>query len=510
MVEIIIFLVVVVAVIGGGLFLVGRLVYIHYFKDKVDMDTVKTKVTQSLTFKGIIIAVLIMALLIPGAMIQSLIKERQERSYETVQTINEKWSRAQTLCAPLLLVPYTTTKLDKDKKPYLEEHTLYITPKDLKVNASLTPEERYYGIYKAIVYRSDIHFEGSFSGLADLKIDNSEFHFDRAQIAIGITDLKGVTQNPDFKVDGRALEPTVGVVRLFTVSENIGNEQTSKYGRSSSRDRDLTGKTLIVSLKDLNLADSVPQTLNFNCVMKLNGSSSLNFIPIGRNTSVTLNGQWQSPSFIGSFSPESTIDSRQFSAEWNILSFNREIPETWSNNSVSTLGKTSFGVNLIETVDHYQQNMRSAKYALMFISLTFIVFFFVEIFTKKPIQFFQYVLVGIALILFYSLLLSLSEQVGFGLAYLIASAATILMTTIYFYSLIKQAATTLILAGIMLTLYTFLYVILQVEDFALLFGSIFLFVILGVIMFVSNKIKLGKSEAVAAAPAKVSEETETV
>jgi len=133
--------------------------------------------------------------------------------------------------------------------------------------------------------------------------------------------------------------------------------------------------------------------------------------------------------------------------------------------------------------------MRSAKYALMFIVLTFIVFFFAEIFTKKWIQVFQYVLVGIALILFYSLLLSLSEQIGFSWAYLSASAATILMITLYFYSLIKQKLVTFILAGVMLILYTFLYIILQIEDFALLFGSIFLFVILGVIMFVSNKIR---------------------
>jgi inner membrane protein len=167
----------------------------------------------------------------------------------------------------------------------------------------------------------------------------------------------------------------------------------------------------------------------------------------------------------------------------------------WTDNHVASLGDNSFGVNLIETVDHYQQNMRSAKYALMFIALTFIVFFFVEIFTKKQIHFFQYVLVGIALTLFYSLLLSLSEQIGFGWAYLSASAATILMTTIYFYSLIKQSVATFILAGIMMILYAFLYIILQIEDFALLFGSIFLFVILGVIMFVSNKIKLGKQSA---------------
>jgi len=226
--------------------------------------------------------------------------------------------------------------------------------------------------------------------------------------------------------------------------------------------------------------------------MQLNGSSSISFIPIGQHTAVTVAGEWQSPSFIGSFSPESTIDKKSFKASWNILSFNREIPEMWSDDSINDLGTNSFGVNLIETVDHYQQNMRSAKYALLFIALTFIVFFFVEIFTKKPIQFFQYVLVGIALILFYSLLLSLSEQIGFGWAYLIASAATISMITIYLYSLIKQKLAAFILAGIMFILYAFLYIILQIEDFALLFGSIFLFVILGVIMFVSNKIKLEK------------------
>jgi len=490
---VIIFVIIVLA-FGLGLFFVARLIYNHYIKNKIDMENPKVKFTQSLTFKGIIIALLILILLIPSTMIQNLIKERQERSRETVQKINEKWSRSQTLCAPLLIIPYTTTKLDNDKKTYYEEHTLYITPKDLKINAELTPEERYYGIYKAILYKSDIHFEGNFAGLSNLKIDNSQIHFDKAQIAIGITDLRGVTQNPDFKIGNKALETTVGVVKMFSVDENVVVPSANRYGSSDSYSytENISGKTLIVNLKDIDLKDS----LFFNCTMKLNGSGAINFIPIGQNTAVTVDGQWQSPSFIGSFSPESTIDNKQFKATWNILSFNREIPAMWSDDNISDLGNNSFGVNLIQTVDHYQQNMRSAKYALMFIALTFIVFFFVEIFTKKSIQFFQYVLVGIALILFYSLLLSLSEQIGFGWAYLTASAATILMTTVYFYSLIKQKLATFILAGIMIILYAFLYIILQVEDFALLFGSIFLFVILGVIMFVSNKIKLGKQTTI--------------
>lgn len=485
---ILIFLIILI-VIGVVLFFIALRVYVRYFKNKIDMETLKKKFMQSLTFKGITIVVLTLILLIPSTMIQNLIKERQERSLETIQKINDKWSRSQTLCAPLLLVPYTTTKLDKDQKPYYEEHTLYITPKELNIEASLTPEERHYGIYKAILYKSDIHFEGNFSELTSLKIENSELHFNKAQIAIGITDLRGVMQNPDFKINNKTLETTIGVVKLFSVSEDV-----TQYGSRDSylSNNNISGKTLIVNLKDINLTDSLLQSLNFNCTMKLNGSSSINFIPIGQHTDVTVNGQWQSPSFIGNFSPESTVDKKQFEANWNILSFNREIPETWSDNSVVNLGNNSFGVNLIETIDHYQQNMRSAKYALMFIALTFIVFFFVEIFTKKTIQFFQYVLVGIALILFYSLLLSLSEQIGFGWAYLVASTATIMITTVYFYSLIKQKIATSILASIMIILYAFLYIILQVEDFALLFGSIFLFLILGVIMFVSNKINVKK------------------
>ena len=461
------------------------------------METNRKKFTQSLTFKGITIAILVLLLLIPGSMIQNLIKERQSRSKDTIAKINDKWSRSQTLCAPLLLIPYTTTKLDKEKKVYQEEHTLYITPKELNISASITPEERHYGIYKAILYTSDIHFSGNFSELSNLKIENSVLHFDKTQIAIGITDLRGVAQNPDFKIGDKTLEASVGVVKIFSVSDYSGSDYTSKYGYNEYYGKSsISGKTLIVNLEGIDLQNCSAEMLNFDCTMKLNGSSSLNFIPIGQNTDVTINGEWKSPSFIGSFSPTSNINKDNFDANWNILSFNREIPAMWSDNSIDNLGDNSFGVDLIKPVDHYQQNMRSAKYALMFIALTFIVFFFVEIFTKKPIQFFQYVLVGIALILFYSLLLSLSEQIGFGWAYLVASAATILLTTVYFFSLIKQKPPTIILTGIMLILYAFLYIILQIEDYALLFGSIFLFVILAVIMFVSNKIKSKGQNAV--------------
>jgi inner membrane protein len=459
--------------VAAGLFWAARMIYIVYFKSKnktnvktPSIRALKGSFMKTITFKGIAIVALTLLLLIPGALIQNLISERQARSHETIRKINEKWAGQQLLTAPLLCVPYTTPEIDELKRPYYKRHTLYITPKELKINAALTPEERHYGIFKAILYKSDIRFEGYFAGLDGFKINDSGFVLDNAQIAVGVTDLKGVTQTPDFNIGGKSIETSVG--NLMHLSS--------------------MGKTLLANLKGLGLTDS----LHFSCTMRLNGSGSISFVPIGRNTSVTVDGKWPSPSFIGGFSPESTVDKERFSAAWDILSFNREIPEKWSDNNFTSLDESSFGVNLIETVDSYQQNMRSAKYALMFIALTFIAFFFVEVFTKKTIMVFQYALVGIALILFYSLLLSLSEQIGFGWAYLSASAATIFLTTFYFYSLIRQKLPTFILFGIMTMLYAFLYIILQLEDFALLFGSVFLFAALGAIMFVSNKIKVDK------------------
>ena len=456
-------------------------------EDDITIKPLKGTFMKSITFKGITIVILTLILLIPGALIQNLITERQKRSKETVERINDKWGAAQTLCAPLLIIPYTTVAIDKNSnKNFYKEHTLYVTPKELKITAALTPEERHYGIYKAILYKSDIRFEGKFAELSDLKIDDGAFHeFGAAKIAVGVTDLKGLAQNPEFKVNAASINAAAGELTHF-----VSDSPDGRYHRYADGGVLTTGKALFLDLKGFKVTDA--DSLRFDCAMRLNGSGSISFVPIGQNTDVTVSGQWPSPSFIGGFSPESNVDKGRFGAAWNVLSFNRAIPGTWQDSEKVDLYGYSFGVNLIETVDGYQQNMRCAKYALMFIALTFIVFFFVEIFTKKTIQFFQYVLVGIALILFYSLLLSFSEQIGFGWAYLTASLATIFMITVYFYSLIKQSLHTLVLAGIMLMLYAFLYVILQVEDFALLLGSVFLFAILGAVMFVSNKIRIDR------------------
>lgn len=428
------------------------------------------KINQSITFKALVIGFLTIILLIPGIMIQDLIRERQDRSVETIEKINAKWSNAQTICGPVLTIPYTTTHVDVNNKTVFQQHTISITPENLNIDTQLYPEERYYGIYKTILYKSEIDLSGNFDKINYQKTDNSTIHWEQAYLTIGVSDLRGITENISFTLDNKQ----------YPV------EATGNYDR-------LMGKILVVSL---NNADTLltGQPLNFNCKIKLNGSSNINFIPIGKTSKVHVAGTWKSPGFIGNFSPEHTITENGFDANWSVLRFNRSIPETWIDNQVETFEDASFGVNLINPVNHYQQNMRSAKYAIMFIALTFVVFFFVEILTKKRIHPIQYLLVGIALILFYSLLLSISEQINFGIAYLIASIATIGLITVYTHSIFKNKVQTGALAAMLCTLYIFLYVVLQLEDVALLIGSVGLFLILGVIMFFSRKINWYKQE----------------
>jgi len=423
------------------------------------------KMTQSLTVKALIIAALSIALLIPSFMIMGLISERQRQSLNTIDEINEKWSLAQTICPPMLVIPYSKMEIGEDKIIFMSEHDLFVTPEITETSVTLYPEERHRSIYKSIVYKSDVHISGQFDAMQGLVLENSVLHPEKAYLLLGLSDLRGITEEIDFRFADSQLPVKASERRL--------NEM----------------KCMKILLGDkLNLASS--DACTFDCHLKLKGSSSINFVPVAKTSKVSVSGDWSAPGFIGSFLPEYSLDEQagHFDADWSVLNFNRNIPETWSDSNYS-LTDASFGVNLVDTVDHYQQNMRSAKYALMFIALTFVVFFFVEAFTKRRIHPVQYLLVGVALILFYSLLLSLSEQIGFAWAYLIAAIATVGLITAYAANIFQNRKVSAMLAGILATLYIFLYVVLQLEDVALLIGSIGMFLILAVIMFVSRKIQ---------------------
>ena len=226
----------------------------------------------------------------------------------------------------------------------------------------------------------------------------------------------------------------------------------------------------------------------FSFDVELKGSQQLYFTPVGKETDVVLNSDWQTPKFDGAFLPDQhKTDKAGFKAHWNILNLNRNYPQSWTGSSYK-LRDSSFGVDLKLPVDNYQKSHRSIHYAILFIGLTFLVFFFIEIFQASGIHPIQYILVGIALVVFYTLLLSISEHIRFNYAFILSALATVALISMYVRAILGSLKMSLFIAGLLSMLYLFIFVIIQLEDLALLIGSIGVFVILGLVMYFSRKI----------------------
>ena len=232
--------------------------------------------------------------------------------------------------------------------------------------------------------------------------------------------------------------------------------------------------------------DSLEYGFSFD--INLKGSQLLYFTPVGKVTDINMSSSWKNPSFNGAFLPDTrTVSDSGFKANWNVLHLNRNYPQAWIGSKFN-IDNSAFGINLLLPVDNYQKSYRSIRYAILFIAFTFMVFFFIEILNKVFIHPIQYILVGIALIVFYSLLLSISEHLKFNLAFIISGIATLLLIAGYVKAILKSTQLTYLISSILLILYSFIFIIIQLQDFALLIGSIGIFIILGLVMYFSRKI----------------------
>jgi inner membrane protein len=227
---------------------------------------------------------------------------------------------------------------------------------------------------------------------------------------------------------------------------------------------------------------------DFQFELSLNGSDHLYFVPVGKSTNIRMRSSWMHPRFDGAFLPDRRdITDGGFKADWNVLHLNRNFPQSWKGNAYHT-DESAFGSFLILPVDQYQKTMRSAKYAIMFIALTFMIFFFVEILNRRRIHPVQYLLVGLSISIFYVLLLSLGEQIGFNLSYLVSGVAIVGLITGYVAGIFRHVKLTLILGICLVLLYAFLFILIQLKDYALLLGSIGLFIAMGLIMYTSRNV----------------------
>ena len=430
-----------------------------------NLEKTSRKILSSLSLKITFIFFLVLLLMIPAGLIKNLIREREMLRTETEIEIQDNWGRSQTLSGPILTIPYYRYE-NRDQKQVRVKAYFHLLPEKLDIKGEIFPETRYRGIYKVAVYTSKLLIQGNFTPTTKLieSIPNENILWNEARIELEIPDLRGIQEAIHLQFNETELKAEPGI--------SAGSPFQSGIHASLSSEQILSGK---------------PTT--FIIEMNLRGSNSLYFIPMGQKSRVQIKSNWADPSFGGAFLPSKReINSNGFSAEWEVLHFNRNYPQIWINKYYQT-ADSAFGVSLLLPVDEYQKTMRSVKYALLFLTLTFTLFFFIEILNKKKVHPIQYLMVGASLITFYILLLSLSEQVGFVAAYLIAATAIILQVSGFLYKIIHSVKTALITAGTLTILYAYLFVLLQLKDYALLMGSIGLFLILSLIMYLSRNIR---------------------
>lgn len=427
---------------------------------------------DSVLLKGIIVIILTLLMLIPINMVMSLIEERSKNKNEVTEEITSKWGGEQTITGPILVIPYqkqqsistrrsgaTTEESYKTTIEYA-----YLLPEEYNTTSKTNVEERSRSIYSALVYQSENKLKGSFdlSKIKELKIGTENILWDEVSMILGVTYMQGISNKVMMNINGKDYEATPGIPYNTMVRSGLTTKVPIDWENGNKQ-------------------------LAFNINLNLNGSEKLHIAPIGKENKIEITSDWNTVSFSGDILPSKRdITKEGIDAEWNIFDYNRNYVQLWTGENRTQIPEV--GVELRYSVDQYQMSMRSVKYAILFIALTFVIFFFVEIITRRKIHPIQYALVSLALITFYTLLIAFSEHIGFHFAYLISSIAIVVMITLYTNTFLKKKVYALAMGGFVSLIYIYLYVILQLEDLSLLIGAVGLFIALAAIMYASRKI----------------------
>jgi inner membrane protein len=428
------------------------------------------------------VALLILLLLIPLGMIASILRERLERRNAAVAEITASWGQPQQIVGPVLVVPYQYSfqtwrdrpaadgKIERVEVVETATANAYFLPAALSVEGKLTPQPLRRGIYRTTVYEAALSIAAEFArpNFASLKIDEADVLWEDARVTVAIPDLRGVKETLSLHWGGKP-RPLAPGCRLRGFAS----------GLTAAVDglRESTGPT---SLK-LDVA--------------LRGSEGIHFTPVGATNTIILRSPWPDPSFQGAFLPtRRTVTEKGFEGVWEFSFYGRDYAQQWTDRDATSAltpqaaDAARLGVNLHQGIDTYRKVERAIKYGGLFLVLVFAAFFLFEVLAALRIHPFQYTVVGAAMCLFYLGVLSLSEFISFGQAYLVSAGVTTLLIWFYCAAVLKSGVRTLIVVGLLTGIYGFLYVALQLQDYALLFGTGGLFVVLAIVIGVTRRL----------------------
>lgn len=432
------------------------------------MDTTNSTAPKStgnnkILYKGIVTGILILVMLIPMIFVSNLVHEREQRRKTVEKDVSEKWATPQRLSGPYLYVPYQKSSTDEKGKTVITYGDFFMLPEQVSFDGNIDTEERRRSIYKVLLYKTQLTGSGKFQLQLPKDVKAEDVQWNDIKLCIGISDFKGIEQE---------------------IMANFKGTEFNLLPGLPSSEIDSNGLSVNVPLTAADLGT----VIDFSTKLAVRGSGQLHFMPLAGTSTYNIHSKWPSPSFDGNTIPSNRKVGRTgFNASWTFnkanLPFTTLVTDTKGINA-----SLAFGVSLLQPTNQYAQTDRSSKYAILLIGLSFALFFIMEIMQNKPVHPVQYALVGIALVIFYTLLLSISEIATFNFAYFVAASATILLITVYVHSHFKKAGTAAWFTILLSTLYGFIYILLRLEDTALLLGSIGLFIILAAVMYASRKI----------------------
>lgn len=433
----------------------------------LDSTTAPFRSSQIVRLVGI--GILTLLLLIPIRMIDGLVYERQYRQQSVIDEVSSKWGKSQSIIGPELIVPYTyrwnEIGVNGQTVSRSETRQAFFLPEKLEVTGKIDSSILFRGIYTVPVYKLNLLVTGAFQpNLSELGIDPANVLWEHTQLSLGISDAHAIQQQTAVSWNGTSIPFLPGVNRL----------------QGSA-----TGIHAPVSI------DSAIPRYEFNFPLLLNGSMDLYFVPFGQETLVNLECNSGNPSFQGNWLPiQRTISDSHFSAKWVIPFLGRNYPQTWTSQTdmQEAIQSSQFGVSLVDPINSYRMAERSVKYAILFIFLPFTVIWLIEVLAGVRVHPIQYLLLGMALCLFYLLELSLMEHLGFFFAYILAGIAIIGMAGAYSHAIFRRMSQTILVTAVVGGLYAYLYILLTNGDYALLIGSLGLFAILAVVMFATRHV----------------------
>jgi inner membrane protein len=423
---------------------------------------------QTVTAKVLGIGVLALLMTIPLLQVSGLVRERQQLRERAIAQIAQGWGGDQVLGGPVLVVPTMRQVSAGDNQPYqLKAGSESMLADTLSMDVAMAVQTRSYGIYSAPVFVATVKLGARFNAqdLAQFQHDSAAaWQAGKAELRLPVGDLRGLQEVTDLRINGKPAQFDSSAVRLGTWPNVV----------------------VPIDLDALN-----GQSIDVQIGLKLAGTESLRLLPLARSTDVNMRAPWHDPSFVGAALPlEHRFDANGFSAHWHLLDLNRSYGQHWTDTEDmnAALQASTFGVQLYQPVDVYQRNVRAGKYGLLFIAMTFVAFFLFEVLKRLRVHPVQYLLVGAALATFYVVLLALSEQIGFGLAYALAAVAVVVIVGGYAMAVLRARRAGMLLGSVLGLIYAMLYGLIAAEQYALLIGALVLLVMVALMMYLTRRI----------------------